>query len=111
MLIAVTRPGLKGRDRFPAVIQSLEEWINYAYENFELAREVEEVLREETTFPVTNHVSVGLLRDAIKQGNPMNFKFKDSRKYKDTDVIEVTYPFNRVMNQVLTRESGDGTRG
>ena len=91
LLLAATRPGVKGHDRFPAVIQSLEGWINHAYEEFELAQEVDEVLREETTFAVPNYVSVGFLRGVMKKGNPMNFKFKDSKKYKDTDVIEVFY--------------------
>ena len=90
LLIAATRPGRKNRDRFPAVIQSLEQWINFVYEDFELAEEVDEVLREETTFPVANNLSVGFLREAMKQGNPMKFKFKDSKKYKDDDIIEVT---------------------
>ena len=91
LLMAASRPGLKGKDRFPAVLQSLEQWINYVYEDFELAKEVEEVLREETAFPVTSNLSVGFLRDAMKKGNPMKFKFKDSKKFKDSDVIEVTY--------------------
>jgi transcriptional regulator with XRE-family HTH domain len=91
LLVAATRPGLKGRDRFPAVIQSLESWIQYAYEEFELANEVDEVLREETSMPISNRLSVGILRDIVKQSNPMKFKFKDSKKYKDSDIIDVDY--------------------
>lgn len=91
LLVASTRPGPKGRDRFPAVIQSLESWLQHVYDEFELANEVDEVLREETTFAVTNRLSIGFLRDAMKQGNPMKFKFKDSKKYKDTDKIVVEY--------------------
>src|ERR1039458_943391 len=48
LLIAATRPGLKGRDRFPAVMQSLEGWIAAVYRGFEVAKEGDEVLREET---------------------------------------------------------------
>jgi transcriptional regulator with XRE-family HTH domain len=93
LLIAATRPGMKGRDRFPAVMQSLENWINTVYYEFELAKEVDQVLREETFEIATDTFNVGFLRASIKEGNPFKFKFKDSKKYKDSDSVKVNFEY------------------
>src|ERR1019366_4040555 len=45
---AAARPGVAGvRDRFPAVYQSLVDWLNEARSNFKLEKEIDELLESE----------------------------------------------------------------
>jgi DNA-binding XRE family transcriptional regulator len=91
LLVAATRQGIKGKDRFPAVMQSLEEWLNYVYCEFNLANEVDQLLRERTFDVVKDTFNVGFLRASIAEGNPFKFRFKDSKKLKDSDAVEVEF--------------------
>jgi transcriptional regulator with XRE-family HTH domain len=93
LLVAATRSGLSGRDRFPAVLQSLDEWIDTVYHDFGLAAEVDAVIRERTYEKGKGKFTVAEVRECIAAGGPYHFKFKDSKKLKGTDEVELEYEF------------------
>ena len=46
---AAAKPGVaQNRDRLPAIYQSLVQWLNESLENFKLAREIDDMLEQET---------------------------------------------------------------
>ena len=58
----------------------------------------------------------------MEQGNPMKFKFKDSKKFKDADLIDVEYdhydqwddpyipPLERQKPKISTKTSSEAKR-
>jgi DNA-binding XRE family transcriptional regulator len=93
LLVAATRPGITDRDRFPAVLQSLDEWIDATYHDFGLAAEVDAVIRERTYEKGKGSFTVGMVRQCIAEGGPCHFRFKDSKKLQDSDKVELEYEF------------------
>ena len=93
LLVAATRSGFTDRDRFPAVLQSLDEWIETTYHDFALATEVDAVIRERTYEKGKGSFTVGMVRQCIAAGGPYHFRFKDSKKLQDSDEVELEYEF------------------
>ena len=93
LLVAATCPGITDRDRFPAVLQSLDEWIDATYHDFGLAAEVDAVIRERTYEKGKGSFTVGMVRQCIAEGGPCHFRFKDSKKLQDSDKVELEYEF------------------
>jgi DNA-binding XRE family transcriptional regulator len=93
LLVAATRWGITNRDRFPAVLQSLDEWIEATYHDFGLAAEVDAVIRERTYEKGKGSFTVGVVRQCIAAGGPYHFKFEDSKKLLDSDQVELEYEF------------------
>jgi len=46
LFVAAMLPGHKGKDRFPALLHSLDEWIDSTYKGFQLQKQVDEVLKK-----------------------------------------------------------------
>lgn len=89
IFIAATRSGVGGRNRFPNVLKSLEAWMEEVCLECKLGNEIKTVLEEwgHSVKPLT--VSVKALRADRRLAKLV--RFKDSKRYKDSDTIPAPY--------------------
>jgi transcriptional regulator with XRE-family HTH domain len=90
LFVAAMLPGHKGKDRFPALMHSLDEWIDTAFEEFQLQRQVDEVLKKRSLKLIKKQERVAMAR-LYKKMDPAGYKFKDSKKLKEKDFVKVEY--------------------